>query len=114
TGRDSHRPLTRIFHQTGRAPMRLFSKPSPSPSRMAARFVRLACAVFDGRFAPDLGLLSSPIVAAIGFVGCTQFRTQTVSPNSRALAKHPGLPAQQPATHFPSPLNCIVLPLSAG
>src|SRR5205085_10601083 len=83
------RRLARMFHQTGRAPMKFFTKSSPSPSPLSVRFVRLACAVFDGRFALDLGLLSSPIVPAIGFVGCTQFRTQTVSPNSRALVKYP-------------------------
>jgi len=79
-----------VFHQTGRAPMKFFAKSSASPSLASVRFVRLACAVFGGRFAPDSGLLSSPIVPAIGFVGCTQFRTQTVSPNSRALVKYPG------------------------
>jgi len=57
---------------------------------MAARFVRLACAVFDGRFAPGSGLLSSPIAPAIGFVGCARSKTQTISPNSRALVKYPG------------------------
>jgi hypothetical protein len=60
------------------------------PSRVPAQRGRQACAVFGGRFALGSGLLSLPIAPAIGFVGCTRSRMQTVSPNSRALVKYPG------------------------
>jgi hypothetical protein len=79
-----------MFHQTGASSMTFSAVSMLLLDEPAVQIGRRACAVFGGRFAPGSGLLSSPISSALGFVGCTRSRTQTVAPKFRALVKHPG------------------------
>ncbi len=82
--------LARIFHPAAADSAKPRAMPTASHPPRAEQVGWKGCAVFDGRFAPGSGLLSSPRVTAIGVVGCAGSRAQTATPNSRAPVKHPG------------------------